>query len=380
MYILLFTTVSLLVYNTPYKNCLLEGGEMALDKNELPALVREFASYKLVIQQCSAKTVEEYCFDLRTFFRYIVADRNGIDMTSEDFDSIDCSGIGLDVISSITTGDIYEFFLYVDKTRGNKASAKARKLSAIKAFYKYLTQKKGIIEVNPAANIESPKKKQSLPKHLSLDESMALLNAVKSDAESKTRLRDFCIITLFLNTGMRLSELVGISFQDIDSELRSLRVLGKGNKERVIYLNDACKVAISDYLPERSALKTNNPTENALFVSSRGNRISVKTVQWLVGKYLKAAGLEYKHFSTHKLRHTAATLMYQSGGVDVRVLKEILGHEQLNTTQIYTHVSDAGMEEAVMANPLADFGGVKNVQNEEQPRQVHKKRTAKRIP
>ncbi len=332
---------------------------MSLDKNELPALVREFASYKLVIQQCSPKTVEEYCLDLRIFFRYIIAERNGIDVTSEEFDSIDCSGVGMNLISTITTADIYEFFLYVDKTRGNKAPAKARKLSAIKAFYKYLTQKKGILEVNPAANIESPKKKQTLPKHLSLDESIALLNAVKSDSASKTRLRDFCIITLFLNTGMRLSELVGISFQDIDSELRSLRVIGKGSKERVIYLNDSCQIAISDYLPERRNIRTKKPCENALFVSLQGNRISVKTVQWLVNKYLKAAGLEYKHFSTHKLRHTAATLMYQSGGVDVRVLKEILGHEQLNTTQIYTHVSNEGMQEAVMANPLSDFGGIK---------------------
>ncbi len=357
---------------------------MALDKKELPVLVREFASYKSVIQQCSPKTVEEYCFDLRTFFRYIIAEREGIPTESDEFEKINISGVGLDVISSVTAADIYEFFLYVDKTRGNKAAAKARKLSAIKAFYKYLTQKKGIIEVNPAANIESPKKKQSLPKHLSLEESVLLLDSVKSDAESKTRLRDYCIITLFLNTGMRLSELVGISFADIDRELRSLRVIGKGNKERVIYLNEACRVAISDYLPERAAQETKDPRETALFVSSQGKRISVKTVQWLVGKYLSAAGLEYKHFSTHKLRHTAATLMYQSGQVDVRVLKEILGHEQLNTTQIYTHVSDAGMEEAVMANPLAGIGGIKGdgVERAEDKESAapRKKRTAKRIP
>lgn len=350
---------------------------MALDKNELPALVREFASYKLVIQQCSAKTVEEYCVDLRIFFRYILADRNGIPLTGEEFDSIDCSKVGLDLIASVTSADILEFFMYADRVRGNKASAKARKLSAIKAFYKYLTQKKGILEVNPAANVESPKQKKSLPKHLSLEESVDLLNTVKIATDTKTRLRDFCIITLFLNTGMRLSELVGISFPDVDRELRSLRVIGKGNKERVIYLNDACRAAITDYMPERLAVKTKDPRENALFVSSQGRRISVKTVQWLVGKYLNAAGLEYKHFSTHKLRHTAATLMYQSGQVDVRVLKEILGHEQLNTTQIYTHVSDRGMEEAIMANPLAGFGVEKPAEKTEPPK---KKRTAKRIP
>ena len=330
---------------------------MSLDKNELPALVREFASYKLVIQGCSPKTVDEYCLDLRMFLRYIKAVREGKPLDDETLEALDVSDIGIDVIGSIKTSDIYEFFLYVDKTRGNGACAKARKLSAIKAFYKYLTQKKGILENNPAANIESPKKRKSLPKHLTLDESIDLLDAVRNDEMSKTRVRDYAIITLFLNTGMRLSELVGISFPDIDRELRSLRVIGKGNKERIIYLNDACRAALSEYIPVRQVQPAKNKGESALFLSSQGNRISIKTVQWLVGKYLGAAGLEYKHFSTHKLRHTAATLMYQSGQVDVRVLKEILGHEQLNTTQIYTHVSDAGMEEAVAANPLAKVAG-----------------------
>ena len=332
---------------------------MALDKSELPALVREFASYKQVIQQCSPMTVEEYCFDLRMFLRYIKADREGLPKNDETFETLDISGMGLDVIAEITTPDIYEFMMYVDGERHNGACAKARKLSAIKAFYKYLTQKKCVLEKNPAVNIESPKKRQSLPKHLTLEESIDLLEAVKNDETSKNRLRDYAIITLFLNTGMRLSELVGISLPDIDRELRSLRVIGKGNKERIVYLNDACKHAIMDYMPIRQAQPAKKKGESALFLSAQGNRISIKTVQWLVGKYLGAAGLEYKHFSTHKLRHTAATLMYQSGQVDVRVLKEILGHEQLNTTQIYTHVSNAGMEEAVAANPLAGYGGAK---------------------
>ena len=329
---------------------------MALDMKEQPALVREFASYKLTIQGCSPMTVEEYCFDLRMFFRYIMADRHGLPKDDETLGEIDISGIGLDIISAVTSADIYEFFMYVDGTRHNGACAKARKLSAIKAFYKYLTQKRGILEVNPAANIESPKKRQSLPKYLTLEESIDLLDAVRNDTTSKTRLRDYAIITLFLNTGMRLSELVGISFPDLDRELRSLRVIGKGNKERIIYLNDACRAAITEYMPIRQAQPAKKKGESALFLSSQGQRISIKTVQWLVGKYLGMAGLEYKHFSTHKLRHTAATLMYQSGQVDVRVLKEILGHEQLNTTQIYTHVSDKGMEEAVAANPLAGYG------------------------
>ncbi len=332
---------------------------MAFDLEEMPDIVREFASYKSTIQQCSPKTVEEYCLDLRTFLRFIKAERCGLPITDETFESLDISDIGMDVIRDIKTTDIYDFLMYAGGERGNGPSARARKLSAIKAFFKYLTVKTTHLDVNPAANIESPKKKKSLPKHLTLEESIDLLEAVKNDETSKNRLRDYAIITLFLNTGMRLSELVGISLPDIDRELRSLRVVGKGNKERIIYLNDACRRAVADYLPERQAQPAKKKGESALFLSSQGNRISVKTVQWLVGKYLGAAGLEYKHFSTHKLRHTAATLMYQSGHVDVRVLKEILGHEQLNTTQIYTHVSNEGMEEAVAANPLAEYGSAK---------------------
>ncbi|MBR2296689.1 MAG: tyrosine-type recombinase/integrase, partial [Clostridia bacterium] len=231
--------------------------------------------------------------------------------------------------------------------------AKSRKLSAIKSLYKYICQKRRLMEKNPAIDIETPKKKQSLPKFLSIEECMLLLDAVQNDTESKTRERDYCIITLFLNCGMRLSELCGINLNDLDRELRSLRVIGKGNKERIVYLNDACRDALSRYLPIRLSNEYANINIPALFVSKQHKRLSNKTVQWLVYKYLKLAGLDYKHYSVHKLRHTAATLMYQTGRVDVRVLKEILGHEQLNTTQIYTHVSNQGMEDAVNANPLA---------------------------
>ena len=183
---------------------------------------------------------------------------------------------------------------------------------------------------------------------------MALLEAVKNDKASKTVARDYAIVTLFLNCGMRLSELVGINLSDLDRELRSLRVLGKGNKERIVYLNEACRDALVSYIKERVEEAADEKVNtNALFLSSRHQRISVKTVQWMVYKYLDLAGLESKHFSVHKLRHTAATLMYQSGNVDVRVLKDILGHEQLNTTQIYTHVSNRSMEEAMRENPLA---------------------------
>ena len=185
-----------------------------------------------------------------------------------------------------------------------------------------------------------------------------LLNAVKNDTESKTRVRDYAIITLFLNCGMRVSELVGVDLNDVDRELRSMSVTGKGNKQRIVYLNEACREALGEYREERLSDKHIKADTPALFLSSREQRISVKTVQWLVYKYLDLAGLESKHYSVHKLRHTAATLMYQSGNVDVRVLKDILGHEQLNTTQIYTHVSNRSMEEAMTHNPLSQQSGL----------------------
>ena len=320
---------------------------------EYPEILQGFKSYKITIQNRSVKTVEQYLTDLEMFLKYIIATRNSIHLFGEEFDSISIAEVDVDFIKTITSNEIYEFFNYTVEYRNNKARARARKLSSIKAFFKYLTNRK-YIDDNPAANIESPAiGNKTLPKYLTVDESISLLNAVLDDEKSKTKIRDYAIITLFLTCGMRLSELVGISLNDIDRDMRSLRVVGKGSKERVIYLNDACRDALKSYLNVRG---TDNQIDikdkNALFLSSRHQRISNKTVQWVVYKYLDAAGLGYRRFSTHKLRHTAATLMYQTGKVDVRVLKDILGHEQLNTTQIYTHVSDESMEKAMHDNPL----------------------------
>ena len=327
----------------------------------LPSLVRDFASYKSAIQGCSQKTVTEYLIDLRTFFRFLIAKENGIDPESDAFTEIDASALDLEYIKGIKKDDIYDFLLYSGTTRKNLWSAKSRKLSAIKAFFKYLVNSRGLLDDNPAATVESPKPKRSLPKFLSLEESKRLLDAVKQDEGSESVSRDYAIITLFLNCGMRLSELCGINLNDVDRDLRSMRVIGKGSKERIIYLNNACRIALADYLyerisPEIRACAEKKKELRALFLSNRYQRISPKTVQWMVYKYLDLAGLESKHYSVHKLRHTAATLMYQSGNVDIRVLKDILGHEQLNTTQIYTHVSDRNMEEAMQKNPLAEFG------------------------
>ena len=325
----------------------------SVDLKTLPPLVREFASYKSGIQNASLQTVSEYLLDLRTFFRFMLARDQKIDPRSEEFEKIDITVVDLEYIKYITQEDIYEFLMYADGTRKNLAAAKARKLSALKGFFKYLHVKRMMIDENPAINIETPKLKEALPRFLSVEESLLLLDAVKNDRESKSRVRDFAIITLFLNCGMRVSELVGIDLNDIDREFRSLTVTGKGNKQRIVYLNSACRAALSDYYLERTGVAHVKSKSPALFLSNREQRISVKTVQWLVYKYLDMAGLESKHYSVHKLRHTAATLMYQTGQVDVRVLKDILGHEQLNTTQIYTHVSNRSMEEAMENNPLS---------------------------
>ncbi len=327
-----------------------------LNMDEFPAVVREFASYKTAIQGCSQKTSDEYLLDLRTFFRYLLAKERGIDPDSDEFCEIDISGIDLDYIRGITAEDIYDFLLYTGNVRKNMWSAKARKLSAIKGIFKFMTVKRGYLEENPAADIEAPKRKKTLPKFLSLEESKLLLDAVRNDTRSKSRLRDLCMITLFLNCGMRLNELVGININDIDRELMHIRVIGKGSKERIIYLNDACKSVLAEYLlTVRLSEKYKYLSDKALFLSNRNTRITDKMVQKVVYKYLDISGLGSKHYSVHKLRHTAATLMYQSGNVDIRVLKDILGHEQLNTTQIYTHVSDINMMNAMGENPLASM-------------------------
>ncbi len=320
-----------------------------------PDVLIEYTQYMRVIKNRSQRTVEQYESDLVLFLCYVKAKLEGLSTEPEDYGRVDISKIDPPFLERIRAEHIYSFLSYVADKRGNKAGARARKLTAIKSFFKYLTVVTHRLKENPAKDIDAPAKKTTLPKFLSLDESISLLDAVNNDPDSSTRERDFAILTLFLNCGMRLSELVGINLSDLDKELTQVRVLGKGSKERMIYLNTACKDALLAYLPKRNA-DTQIKDKNALFISSRQhNRISKKTVQWLVKKYLDKAGLENKHYSTHKLRHTAATLMYRTGKVDVRVLKDILGHEQLNTTQIYTHLVSKNMEEAMDKNPLSDI-------------------------
>lgn len=322
----------------------------------LPLIAREYCMSKLVIENRSPKTVVEYALDLAVFLKYMRVHKESLSVDIYDNDAIskiDISNVDINFINSITTLDIYEFLIYTQSVRGNDWASRARKLSAIKNFYKYITVKMHLSEHNPARDIESPKAKKSLPKYLTLEEAQTLLNTIAEDENSKTLDRDYAIVTLFLNCGMRLSELVGINLSDISPDKSNLRVVGKGNKERIIYLNNACRDVLDSYLSARSQIPVITEPD-ALFVSNRGIRMSVKTVQWMVYKYLKLAGFENKKLSVHKLRHTAATLMYRTGKVDVRVLKDILGHEQLNTTQIYTHVSDESMRDAIDSNPISN--------------------------
>lgn len=313
-------------------------------RSQAPGILRDFLTYHETIQGHSKKTVDEYFLDLRTFFRYLKLEKNIVPRNSE-FDQIPIDDISVDFLSSVSLTDVYSFMNFLSRDRGLGAPARARKISAIRSFYKYLTVKAKLIPENPMQDLDSPRLKKSLPRYLDLDQSIQLLESVQGVNQE----RDYCILTLFLNCGLRISELIGLNIKDIQGD--QLRVLGKGNKERIVYLNDACQQAISDWLDVRSTRGTADP--NALFISSQSRkRISKSAIEKLVKKYLSAAGLDSSQYSPHKLRHTAATLMLQNG-VDVRTLQEVLGHDNLNTTQIYTHVDNDNLRTAAKANPLA---------------------------
>ncbi len=312
---------------------------------EAPRILVDFLGYMQTVKGKSPKTVDEYYVDLRTFFRYIKYTKK---LVPENilFEEISINDIDIDILKSITLTDLYEYLNYLLVERKNNAATRSRKISSLKSFFNYLTNKVGLLAINPTIELDMPKKKSALPKFLTLEQSINLLNCVNGPYKE----RDYCILTLFLNCGMRLSELVGINLSDIKSD-KTLRLTGKGNKERIVYLNDACLSALEQYLNVRPRI--NLKDKNALFISKFNKRISPKTVQYIVKKYLARIELDQQGYSVHKLRHTAATLMYQHGEVDIRILKDILGHSNLGTTEIYTHISNKQIERAVSANPLA---------------------------
>lgn len=325
-------------------------------RSEAPPVLRDFLSYHETIKGHSRATVDEYFLDLRNFFRYLKIE-HGLVPRSTELDDISIQDVDLKLIASVTLNDVYDYmaFLSRDKVKNERshepeyglmASSRARKIATIRSFYKYLTVKTKQLDVNPVEGLDTPKTTKSLPRYLTLDESRRLLDAV----DGVNRERDYCIICLFLNCGLRISEIVGLNIGDVRGD--SLRVLGKGNKERIVYLNDACQTAIEAYKPVRSQMV--GSSVSALFVSNRRQRMGREAVHAMVKKTLLKAGLDPDKYSSHKLRHTAATLMLQNG-VDVRTLQEVLGHEHLNTTQIYTHVDNSELRVAAQANPLAEY-------------------------
>ena len=315
--------------------------------SECPDFIRDFLTYNEIIKGKSSKSVEQYYSDLRTFFRYILL-VHGKAPQGIPFNKIDISGADIELVRSVAVSDLYGFMVYCKEELKNNTATRARKTSTLRLFFKYMSVQTHRLDSNPADLLEAPKIKQSLPKYLSLEDSLELLNSVDGENER----RDYCILTIFLNCGLRLSELCGLNLSDITSD-GTMTVTGKGNKERMVYLNDSCKTAIKRYLEVRPHEGLTADSKNALFISRNHKRISPRTVEHIVTSYIKKVGLDGKGLSTHKLRHTAATLMYQHGHVDIRVLKDILGHANLGTTQIYTHVSDEQIKSAIDSNPLS---------------------------
>jgi site-specific recombinase XerD len=328
-------------------------------RTQSPEVLREFLFYHETIKGHSFRTINEYFWDLRTFFRFLKIHRNIVPPDTA-FDEISIMDVDLDFVKSVTVTDVYEFLAFLSRDRpkhrksrnteyGLSATSRARKIAVIRSYYKYLNLKaspKNRISENPVADLDSPKSRKTLPRFLSLEDSISLLDNVSGPNHQ----RDLCILVIFLNCGIRISELVGLNLSDIPED--SIRVVGQGNKERIVYLNDSCVDAINAYLKIRKDIAT---TENrAFFLSSRRKRISQSTVHSLVKKHLNAAGLDSTKYSSHKLRHTAATLMLKSG-VDVRTLQELLGHEHLNTTQIYTHVESDSLRDAADRSPLSKY-------------------------
>ncbi|MDE6412381.1 MAG: tyrosine-type recombinase/integrase, partial [Eubacterium sp.] len=311
---------------------------------ELPQIVQQYLLYLEAIKGHSELSVIEYASDLRTFFRYIMRQKGLVDKKTDDSE-IDLSPIDISFIKKITLNDAYQFLIYCKNERKNNENTRARRVIAVRRFFIYLTDNQGLLEYNPMKNLDIPKTKKALPKYLTLEEAERLLAVVDGPYKE----RDYAIITLFLNCGMRLAELVSIDYNDIKAD-GSLVITGKGNKERTVYLNQACIDAITAYMKKRP---NDGVRDRALFLSSRNQRISPKTVQHIVYTNLDKAGLGDRGLSVHKLRHTAATLMYQHGQVAVLLLKEILGHENLGTTEIYTHIADEATRKAIESNPLS---------------------------
>lgn len=323
--------------------------ERGMQMHEIPIVIEDYLNYLEAIKGISSNTVKEYYYDLRTFFRFVKKRYKLVDKDTP-LEEIKIDDIDINLIRSIDLQDLHSFISYIDKERNNGNNSKARKISSLRSFFTYLYSKANLIDKNPTEGLDSPKKDMRHPVYLTLEECQLLLKTVLENKNEFYRKRDYAIITLFLNCGLRLSELASINISKIKED--TLTVIGKGNKERTIYLNSSCIDAINSYLEVRPQ---DAKDEDALFISKRKQRLSNRAIQHLIDKYLEKAGFDTRIYSTHKLRHTAATLMYKYGNVDIRALQEILGHENVSTTQIYTHIDDERLRDAVKSNPLANL-------------------------
>lgn len=313
--------------------------------DDVPDILKNYLNYMIVIKGRSENTVKEYYYDLRMFFKYLHAVENDLDIIN--LDKIVLDKFNTDLLKRVTINDLYEFMMYVNNFKSANDSYKARKVASLRSFFNYLSVKLEFIQTNPALNLDTPKLKKRVPKFLTLDESIALLKSI----DGKNKERDIAIFVLFLNCGLRLSELVGINISNINFEKRTLRVIGKGNKERIVYLNDLCINAIKSYMQVRPG-EIAYSDRDALFISEKKRRISNRMVEILSKRYFNNAGIDPKRYSPHKLRHTAATIMYKEGNVDIKTLQEILGHVSISTTQIYTHINSDDMRDAADNNPF----------------------------
>ena len=314
--------------------------------NSYPIILMDFLDYLETIKGRSSNTVKEYAYDINLMIKYILARKQNIKLKSfDDIVKIDSFDVDLNFFKNIDVIDLHSFMGFLDHNRSNGSSTRSRKTSSIRTFYKYLINIRKLDIINPAELLDSPKKNIRQPVYLTLDESLDLLKVILREKDEEIKARDYCITVLFLNCGMRLSELSSINIDHIKTN--TLRVIGKGNKERTVYLNDMCLDALDNYLKIRPEIDN-----DALFISKKRNRMSNRAIQYRIEHYLKAGGFDTSIYSVHKLRHTAATLMYQYGDVDIKVLQEILGHESVSTTQIYTHVDNNSLRNAVNKNPL----------------------------
>lgn len=326
---------------------------MRFSRNENPDFLNDYITHLSIVKCLSDGTVQGYYQDIRQFLRYMTLRRAqpGMNFSAERLTDISIREMSVADLNAITLRDIYDYYHFIALECGNHDKARSRKASSLRSFFHYLTTQAHLIDHDPTANLELSAPRHALPKYMNLDESLTLLRTLTKQENHRSHIRDYCILTLFLNCGIRLGELVGLNLSSLDLKEARMRVLGKGRKERIVYLNSACLSALHEYLFERHDVDTDDP---ALFLSNQKKRISRRRVQQIVENALKAAGLDGRGLSTHKLRHTAATLMYQHGHVDVLTLKNILGHESISTTEIYTHLSDTSMREAMEHSPLAD--------------------------